>query len=573
MALTSQQKHYIKKNFKNFSVDKMADDLNLGKKEITKYLKKHLPEKQYEKLFDIEKSHHEDPLSDISRFIIDNINYFILLSILVVICYFNSLGNTFVSDDIMGLVHNPIFLDFKNAFSGYNSFSFFPYFILFKIDPTNPALFRMINIIFHLGSAYLIFILLAIMTKKKTVGLISAMIFAVHPILIESVTWISGRPYSQYAFFFLLSFLLYLISKKRNSNKLYYYSLAAYAFSVMTSEKATSLFLVFALYEFCFGNWKKEWKKILPYFIFSLIIAFIVVSGFGHRVQELKTSYYQEKIDTINPLVQVPIAISSYLGLFLWPDNLTIYHTELDFSPLVFFACIITVLLFMSAVIYSWKKNKHIFFWLSFFIIALLPTMTPFGVSWIVAERYAYLAILGLAVAAAVLIDWLAENHEKAKSAIFSILAIIILALSIRTIIRNNDWKDEDHLWPATAKAAPSGAPIHNNLGDVYARKGDHEKAIAEFKKAIEINPRYGDAYHNLANIYQATGRSNEAEENYKKALNINPNIWQSHQNLSAIFFERGDKEKALEHIQKALEINPSSEQLKNNLELMKNYK
>ena len=79
-------------------------------------------------------------------------------------------------------------------------------------------------------------------------------------------------------------------------------------------------------------------------------------------------------------------------------------------------------------------------------------------------------------------------------------MAAIVVSLSIRTIVRNVDWKNEDNLWVATGKVAPSGAPIHNNLGDVYARHNDYPKAIEEFTRATQINPGYADAYHNLAN-------------------------------------------------------------------------
>jgi len=160
---------------------------------------------------------------------------------------------------------------------------------------------------------------------------------------------------------------------------------------------------------------------------------------------------------------------------------------------------------------------------------------------------------------------------ENAKMVSQFALVVIIASLSARTIVRNQDWKNEDTLWVATAKVAPSGQQIHNNLGDVYARQGDLNKAAEEFQKAIGINPNYADAYHNLGNTYQAMGQLEAAVENYKKALSINPNLWQSYQNMAAIYFNAEQFDLALENIKKALEINPNDENLKQNVKVVEN--
>ena len=148
-------------------------------------------------------------------------------------------------------------------------------------------------------------------------------------------------------------------------------------------------------------------------------------------------------------------------------------------------------------------------------------------------------------------------------------LRILIVALSIRTIVRNRDWKSEETLWIATEKISPSGPNIHNNIGAIYQQKGDLQKAIEEFSLAIQINPGYADAYHNLANTYQQAGMLQEAVDSYKKAIEINPNLWQSHQNLAAIYYNQGWYDLSLGEIKKALEINPNDPNLKQNMELL----
>ncbi len=573
MSLSNSQKTYIKRNVRRLSIPEIARDLKISEDEILRYLKKKWSKEKYNKFL----SNRTDKTSVASAlissfnlwsFIRANQYILIFLVLLVLAVYFNSLGNSFVSDDIPAIVNNEKLGNFGNIFSEsvLGSLRRLFYFFAFKIGGLNPLSYRIINLIFHLGSTFLVFTLLSLLSKRS-IAIVAASIFAVHPILIESVTWISGGPYSQYSFFFLLSFLTYILSK--NDQKLFYISIFSCVLSLLSSEKAMVLFLILALYEISFGSFKENWKRMSPFIVICITWIFIYLGKIGERVESLRMEHYQQSGGLINPLLQVPIAIASYLKLIFWPRKLTLYHTEMSFSAGQYALCLLTFILLAGAIIYSCKKNKVIFFWLSFFIITLLPTLTPFGISWIVAERYVYLGSLGIFAVIATLADKLTLRGENFRNAVYFALIIIIIALSARTIVRNMDWKNEDTLWIATAKVSPSGPNIHNNLGDVYSRQGDLNKAAEEFQKAIEIKPGYADAYHNLANTYQRMGRFDVAIENYQKAAELNPNLWQSHQALAAIYFEQEKYDLALDEIKKALEINPESEELKQNLQLI----
>jgi len=273
--------------------------------------------------------------------------------------------------------------------------------------------------------------------------------------------------------------------------------------------------------------------------------------------------------------------------LIFWPSNLTLYHSELSFSQGEYFIRLGIFLMFFALIIHSywrireknlglmikfWKEvptttleignpkindYKFIFFWLSFFLIALSVTLTPFGISWIVAERYVYLGSLGIFAIVGLLVSKLAEK-ENLRVFVYAVFAVAIVALGVRTIIRNMDWKNEDTLWVATAKTSPSNPTTHNNMGDVYSRHNDLDNAIKEFSKAIEINSNYADAYHNRGSAYQSKGDIENAINDYRKAIEINPNIWQSSQNLAGIYFDKGDYEKSSKYMEAAFSKNPS---------------
>jgi tetratricopeptide (TPR) repeat protein len=218
---------------------------------------------------------------------------------------------------------------------------------------------------------------------------------------------------------------------------------------------------------------------------------------------------------------------------------------------------ILTFSLFATSVALYLKKSS-LFLWLAFFITFLLPTALIPGIASIVAERYVYLASTGLFVTVAFLLNLIKNIKIK-----WTVFILIILALSVRTIVRNFDYRNQDTLWLATAKTAPSSPQNHNNLGDYYGRQGDLARAVEEFKKAIELNPRYGDAYHNLANTYHQLGQDDLAIENYQKALSFNPNLWQSRQNLAAIYYAQQQLELAKKELRAALHIVPDNQNLK----------
>lgn len=489
---------------------------------------------------------------------------FFSLLVLILVTYGNSLNNAFLSDDLSEIVQNPNIGNFSHSFA-YYPFGFIRpllYWIAFHVGGLTPAIFRFINLFFHAGSVLLIYLILSRL-HSKTVALIVATIYAVHPGISEAVVWISGGSYPQYTFFFLLSLLFYILSAKK---KLFY--LLSSIFFLLTfmshPQMPLALFVIFPLYELCFGDLKKNWKKTIPYLVITIAFSVIVLNSLHERESTLQTVHYQQQgID--NPFILIPIAVSSYFELTFLPLTLTLYHSELSFGQIEFAIRAVATLLFMVITLLSFKKNKTIFFYLSLFWISLAPTLTPFRLNWIVAERYLYLPMLGILTGGTLILVNLTQKFNL-KWIYYCLIPIILLLLSVRTIVRNIDWKSEDNLWIATGKTSPSSPNNHNNLGDVYGRAGDKQKALQEFQTAIALKPDYGDAYHNLANTYRELGDKDKALENYQKAIQFNPNLWQSYQNIGAIYFQAKQFDKALEYIQKAISINPKNVNLYINL-------
>lgn len=567
MNLSRNQKKFIKKNIKKLPLSEISAKLNLSENELLRYLKENWQKDKFEKLISRQKTSAKVEITTemadktAKGFWWRNWKIFLFLGLIILIVYLNSLGNEFISDDITSISKNPdinsVVYFWKTPYYNLN-LRLVINFVIYHLFGLNPAPFRLFNIFIHIGSAWLVYLLLKFFYRRP-IPLFAAGIFAVHPLLTESVSWISGGPYSNSAFFLFLSLLFYIYHQKKHKTYLYIFSLLAFIISLLISQKIVVFPAIIILYEILFGD-LRNWKRLLPFVTISGFWTLNLIGLMGERISALESTFYvRPGID--NPLIQIPVAISSYLELALWPQRLSFYHSEMVFAVFEYVIRVIVFIVFTAFYVFSFKKDKKLFFWLSFFIICLLPTLTPFRISWVVAERYINPAAIGIFLLIALAISSL-EKLTKIKNSSYIIFGLILIVLGSRTIIRNSEWKTSDRFWFATAKYSPSSYQNHNNLADVYFRHQDYDNAEKELKIAIALKPNYGDAYHNLGNVYYSTKRYDQAIESYKKSLSFNPNIWQSHQNLSVIYFEKGDYFLAKQEIDEALKINPNGDDL-----------
>jgi tetratricopeptide (TPR) repeat protein len=493
---------------------------------------------------------------------------FVIL-LITIIAYASTFDNEFLSDDTRAISENPQLDHFSYVTDR------FPhlvrpvlYYTINQIFGRNPAPYHLANTLFHLGTIFCLYLIVYFLHNQQT-AFFASLLAGIHPILTEAVTWISGGHYVTYSFFVVSAFVFFLLSFKKS----YFQYISILLFTIGLSASAKSMvfpFIITAFLIFWPGlKIKFNWKKIIIPWLIGLVAIGYTALKIPKRLESLKVNYYQNPT-MLNPLKQVPSAVTKYLELIIWPKGLTLYHSEISLinnqefiTRAVFFG------VFSTLIIYTFFKNKKLFFWFTFSALSLAPMLTPFGVSWLVADRYAYLPALGLFVIFGWLVNKLNQKPKIENIPLAVFLCIIVPLLTLRTIVRNNVWQNQDRLWLSAAKYSPHSAQNQNNLGDLYGRHGNFEKSIFHFKKAIEIRPRYADAYHNMANIYWRIKQPEIALQHYQKAAELNPNIWQTHQNLGILYFQKGETEKALDHMTKAVSINSNSSSLYANLAKM----
>lgn len=507
-------------------------------------------------------------MKKIASYLKETFPIFLFLSLLVSFVYLPFLSNTFVADDDTGIALNRNIGSFRAAFNGFTGW-IRPvlYAAAFRLGGLNPAFFRFPNIIFHLGATCLVFLLLDLISQRKK-AVVTAAFFAVHPVLIESVTWISGGSYALYSFLVLLTLYLFILADRKKNVKLYFSSLIVFVFALIASEKSVVLPVLILLYVVSFKKIKELFKKkslveLIPFFGMALLIGIVTLLAVGKR-EELFTKQYYQTVSGYDPLFQIPVAISFYLQLIFYPAILTLYHAEIISDPEYLLRVIITILFFIIFIV-SYKKNKEIFFGLAFFLISILPTLNPLGVSSLFAERYVYLGTVGVLFAAVCLS---LDIFERFKQSFLEVLIFvcILLLLSVRSIIRNGDWRTHEKFWTTAAETSPYSFQTHYNLATLYLRTGRIKEAAFEYDRTIVLAPKYADVYQDAGATYQSLHDVRRALAYYQKAVSLNPTLWKSLQNIGGIYFQAGKLDYAKEYTLKALKLAPNEVSLYLNL-------
>lgn len=492
----------------------------------------------------------------------ENWSIILLLSTLVLLSYFNSLGNDLVIDDVQKIHHQPQLGQIGHVFRHPMMFlrPLF-YFFIYHLFGRAPVYYRLLNIFFHLGATILAYHVVR-QIMGRWVGVVAAMLFAVHPVMIEAVTWISGGAYSQYGFFFLLSFWLYLNADK--SKLTYYLSLFVYLLTLFSSSKSFVLGGVFVFYEFALGGWdnlKSKWKELLPFVFISTTWGLYHVSLVGQRQDLLVTKYHQLPQKT-GPMLyftlQLPWTLTKYFELLFWPKNLCFYQIA---SSLAWRDRLIRMgfsAVYFILLVWTYLDFRKIFFWLGWFLIPLAPFLTPLGIASWVAERYIYLPSLGIFVAAAYLLNCLRQKR-RFKLFVNILVVIMLIALWGRTVTRNRDWENLYTLSLATVQTNPASFQGHYNLAANYLAQGRLRETAAEIEKAIEITPHRPKFYDSLGDVYRQLDELPQAKINYLKALAIDSSLWESHMYLGVVYSYQGEYDFALEELRRAQKLSPDN--------------
>lgn len=438
----------------------------------------------------------------------------------------------------------------------------------------HPEGYHWVNILLHVANALLVWRLLGVLRVPG--AWLAAAIFALHPVQVESVAWITERKNVLMGFFFLLALLAWVKFLETSSSQRWKsYSLALLFYALALFSKTTACTLPAALLLIL---WLKEtrinWRRLLQ------ILPFVAL-GIGMGLVTLWWERYHQgtqgelfAIGLPERFLVASRALWFYAGKLLFPANLVFSYPRwtismgnpLDYAWLLATAVLAAVIYFARNRLGRGPEVAALFFVATLSPVLGFIMLYTFRYSF-VADHYQYLASIGpLALAAAGItsaFDLLGKRKRVLRGALSGVLLVSLGLLSWRQCAM---YTDSDTLWWTTISKNPDSWMAHNNIAISLLRKGRVQEAIVHYLKALELSPSYGEAHYNLANSLLLIGRVEEAVAHYERALEINPNNAPAHYNLAAVLGQSGRMDAAIDHYNKVLEINPNHAAAHNNL-------
>ncbi|MBN1913009.1 MAG: tetratricopeptide repeat protein [Candidatus Omnitrophica bacterium] len=400
----------------------------------------------------------------------------------------------------------------------------------------------------------------------KQAGVLSffaALVFLVHPIQTQGVTYVYQRTASLATFFYLATLVLYAQSWISRRKIYYIMSLVTLALAMFTKEIAFTLPLAVVLYEIIFlkQQGRFPWQRVLPFIIALAIIPLIVfIEAKAPPAETLKSLEEAALLDWREYLFTEFRVMVTYIRLLLLPIRQNLDYDYPIYASLLRLPVLASILflasLFLAAIRLS-AKYRLVSFGIFWFFLALLVESSVVPITDVIFEHRLYLPMIGFSLFLSTGLYYLIGNKNLKLMAVVMIL--IIISYSALAYTRNSVWKDDFVLWDDVVHKSPRKARGYHNRGMAIqaSKEGNLLDAIADFNKAIELKADYASAYSNQGRIYQATGDIQKALSYFNKAIQINPKSANYYYNRGVIYQYTKDLTQALADYNKALEFNP----------------
>jgi len=407
------------------------------------------------------------------------------------------------------------------------------------------------------------------------ISFFTAFIWLVHPVQTQTVSYIVQRMNGMAAMFYILSLLSYVKARLSNSKgkktALFLACILSGMLSLGSKEIAATLPFFIFLYEwYFFQDVNLNWlKRNSIYFLCLLCIIGFAALFFlgGHPIKSILSTYNHRDFTLWQRVLTEFRVVIYYIGLILfpYPMRLNLLH---DFPISHSFVNPITTLLSFIAIsglivtaIGSAKKERLLSFCILWFLGNLVIESSVIGAE-IIFEHRLYLPSMFFILVFVSLI----YRFGSSKWIGGILLCTMVILFSVWTYQRNIVWSDDVRLWKDCVVKSPHQPRQHYNLGVVLARNGNLDKAIEQYRAALNLKPDYAEAYYNLGNALVRKGDAEDAIDNYRKALQFNPDFFKSYYNIAKILYGQGKISGAIHNYQKALTINKATPQILYNL-------
>jgi len=398
-------------------------------------------------------------------------------------------------------------------------------------------------------------------------------VFALHPVHVESVAWVTERKNLLMTSFALGCVLAQLRFERLNTTKSYALALSLYVLALLS--KAVAAMLAPAL---LILRWlrkepldRKFLLSVVPYFILGGI--FGMVSSWFERTRQFERLPLELDLSVPDRLVLSGRTFWFYAESLLWPVNLMLVNPRWEIDPLQvlqFLWPLSVVALWVLLFALRKRLGRGPVAAVSLFMVFLLPASGFFDVYWMVyswvADHFQYPASLGLVALGCAVASWGAQRLGRLAAGRFAkgiraagvTLAVIVLgALGVLTYTGSQRFTDSWALWGHAVEANPDAWIAHNFLGVMLANENRYDEAIGHYQRTLELFPKHPHANFNLGLAYGQLGRPDLAVEHYHRALEVAPENPRLHNNYGHAIAALDRPEEAVEHFRQALSLQP----------------
>jgi protein O-mannosyl-transferase len=552
------------------------------------------------------------------------------IAVLVTIAYWPAMNGDFILDDVRLISQNDLVKDQNGLYQIWftaNAIDYWPvtntvFWLQWHLFGENPGGYHVTNLALHIAGCWLIWLVLERLAVPG--AFLAAVLFAVHPVNVESVAWLSQLKNVLAMFFFLLSIVWYLKAQSGSENRTeterrkqrqigstshfgrwYGLSLVAFTLAMLSKGSVAMLPLILLLLAY----WKRgslaksDILQTLPFFAVAAVLSCVNVwfQTHGMDIVVRNATFLQR-------FLGAGAAVWFYLYKALWPSQLVFVYPNWNVQPSDFLWWLPLVAGLLVTAVLIWQRRRPwcraLFIAWIFFCVSLAPALGFVDVGYmkfsLVADHYQYFALIG--VVAVVAAGWAKFSQRSGFAgqaanvlaiAVVGLLAMLTwqqcqlyanpIALYQATLEQNPDsWNIQNNLaaelnraerWSegmthslAALRLNPDLSAAHYNLGDELVKLNRPEEAIPNYRLALQEQPDYGEAQLNLGVALLYVGRQDEALQELKKAVPLKPDSFELFNNLATILLQRGSTDEAIQNFQQALKLKPDSAEVLANL-------
>lgn len=455
-----------------------------------------------------------------------------------------------------------------------------------------PSMHHLTNVVLHLANSLLLFLVFYQMTGALWRSCFVAALFALHPLNVESVAWVSERKNLLSTFFWLLTMVFYVRYSKKPCLARYVLVVSIFALGLMAKPMLVTLPFVLLLLDYWpLGRFPVQqvdsdtrteaapatipvFQKTtsvnlvlekVPLLILSVLSSFLTSLSVQRSGIVISTTLVPMKLRIANAIV----SYARYIGKLIWPQDLAVFYPYPSTVPLwqsVGAGLLLAGISFL--VVRAWRKLPYLCIGWLWYLGTLIPAigLVQAGQWPAMADRFTYVPAIGLFVMLAWFIPHVLSKWRYRKTGLVFAAGALLAVLLLLTWAQLNRWSNTITLFEHTLKVTENNYLAHNNLGNALARQGKLKQAKDNYVKALRINPTFPRAHNNLANVLARQGKSEQAIAHYTKALEIKPNFPKAHNNLGNVLARQGKNQEAIVHYTKALQIKPDFAGAHNNL-------